>query len=403
MWLRLPPERELSPFEWYRSMRESRPVFYEMATGCWQVFRYDDVFRIASEHGTFSSEGIRRGRTLQEDWEDDDTTEPSIINMDPPRHRQYRDLVTQAFTPRAVAQLADRITVIANELLDHVVANGAMDVLADLAYPLPIIVIAEMLGVPPEDRARFKRWSAAVIADGDDSAPNHRDQHRREAARSAAREMRAYFSTILEERRQHPRRDLISGMLAAEVDGQWLTEAELLGFCILLLVAGNVTTTNLLGNAMLCFDEHPEVIPRLRDEPSLLPSAIEEVLRYRSPAKALVRVAAADTTLGGQQVKRGELVVAWIGSANHDERRFPDPERFDVQRTPNPHLAFGHGIHFCVGAPLARLEGKIALNALFQRLPDLKRAPDVALEPIASAILSGVKRFPVTFSPCSTR
>ena len=402
MWVRLPPEHELSPFEWYRSMRESRPVFYDATTDCWQVFRYDDVLRIASEHDTFSSEDIRRSRASWEDWEDDDTTQPSIISMDPPRHRRYRDLVTQAFTPRAVAQLADRITVIANELLDHVVATGEMDVLADLAHPLPIIVIAEMLGVPTEDRERFKRWSDAVIAGGDDRAPNHRVQQRREAARSAAREMRAYFSPILEERRQRPQRDLISGLLGAEVDGQRLTEAELLGFCTLLLVAGNITTTNLLGNAMLCFDEHPEVIPRLRDEPSLLPSAIEEVLRYRSPAKALVRVAAADTTIGGRDVKRGELVVAWIGSANHDERRFPDPERFDVQRTPNPHLAFGHGIHFCVGAPLARLEGKIALNALFQRLPELKRTPGVALEPIASAILSGVKRFPVTFSPRST-
>lgn len=402
MWVRLPPEHELSPFEWYRSMRESRPVFYDATTDCWQVFRYDDVLRIASEHDTFSSEDIRRNRASWEDWKDDDTTQPSIISMDPPRHRRYRDLVTQAFTPRAVAQLADRITVIANELLDHVVATGEMDVLADLAHPLPIIVIAEMLGVPTEDRERFKSWSDAAIAGGDDSAPDHRVQQRREAARSAAREMRAYFCPILEERRQHPQRDLISGLLGAEVDGHRLTEAELLGFCTLLLVAGNITTTNLLGNAMLCLDEHPEVILRLRDEPSLLPSAIEEVLRYRSPAKALVRVAAADATIGGHDVKRGELVVAWIGSANHDERRFPDPERFDVQRTPNPHLAFGHGIHFCVGAPLARLEGKIALNALFQRLPELKRTPGVALEPIASAILSGVKRFPVTFSPRST-
>jgi cytochrome P450 len=311
--------------------------------------------------------------------------------------------VTQAFTPRAVAQLADRITVVANDLLDKVIASGEMDVLADLAYPLPIIVIAEMLGVPTEDRERFKRWSDAAIAGGDDSAPNYHAQQRREGARSAAREMQAYFSPILEERRQHPQRDLISGLLGAEVDQRRLTEAELLGFCILLLVAGNITTTNLLGNAMLCFDEHPEVIPRLRDEPSLLPSAIEEVLRYRSPAKALVRIVAAATTLGGHEMKRGELVVAWIGSANHDEKRFPDPERFDVQRTPNPHLAFGHGIHFCVGAPLARLEGKIALNAMLQRLPGFKRTPGVSLEPIASAILSGVKRFPVTFSPRSTQ
>lgn len=395
----LPAERELSPFAWYREMRASRPVFYDAEADCWEVFRYDDVQRIATDHATFSSADRRR-------WvahEDERTFAPSIIDMDPPRHRQFRSLVTQAFTPRAVAQLAPRITAIASELLDRVVAAGAMDVIDDLASPLPVIVIAELLGVPVEDRPRFKRWSDTLITAGDETeepaeaARDGRDERRRRAARRAMHEMRSYFAPILAERRQRPQRDLISGLLAAEVDGQRLNEDELLGFCTLLLVAGNITTTNLLGNAMVCFDEHPDALTSLQQEPALAPSAIEEVLRYRPPAKMIVRVTAADTTIADQPVSQGQTVVAWIASANFDEAHFPDPERFDVRRDPNPHLTFGHGIHFCIGAPLARLEGRIALQMMLERLPRLRCAADIPLESIDSPILWGVKHYHVAF------
>jgi cytochrome P450 family 109 len=395
----LPKRLEFSPFEWYRTMRESTPVLYDRTAGCWQIFRYDDVFRIANDPATFSSSAVQSWRRIEEAERTD--FPPTLIGMDPPRHRQFRGLLTQAFTPRAVARLTPRIAVIANELVDRVIYTGTLDVIDDIAYPLPVMVIAELLGVPVRDRPRFKRWSDAVIAADVETAvaetPTEGFRRRRNAARCAAHEMRDYFSRILAERRQRPQPDLISDLLAAEIDGQRLTEDQLLGFCILLLVAGNITTTNLLGNAMVCFDEHPEAIETLRREPSWVPKAVEEVLRYRSPAKMLVRIAATDTTIAGHAVAQGQLIVAWIGSANHDEARFPDPERFDVHRTPNPHLAFGHGIHFCVGAPLARLEAKIALQVMLERLPRLKRVPGMPLEPIDSPILCGVRHYRATF------
>jgi cytochrome P450 len=395
----LPRALELTPFEWYRMRRESTPIVFDPQAGCWQVFRYDDVLRVAKDHATFSSADRPWRRHVDAEGPE---IQPSLIGMDPPRHRQFRNLVTQAFTPRAVGQLAPRIAAIAHELLDRALQMRALDVIDDLAYPLPVIVIAELLGVPAEDRPRFKRWSDAVIA-GDPqvagAAEAAVDEHRRkrDTARRAADEMRAYFQPILAARRQRPQHDLISDLLASEVGGQRLTEEELLGFCILLLVAGNITTTNLLGNAMVCFEEHPAALARLQQDPELVPSALEEVLRFRPPAKMLVRVAATDTTLADHLITQGHLVVAWIGSANRDAARFADPERFDVQREPNPHVTFGHGIHFCVGASLARLEGKIALQALLERLPELKRAPDIPLEPIDSVILSGVKHYPLAF------
>lgn len=385
--------QELSPFEWYRDRRRSTPVFYDRAADCWQVFRYDDVLRVATDYATFSSADRRRLRRAEEDAV---TVEPSIIAMDPPRHRKMRNLMTQAFTPRAVSQLAPRITALANELLDRVIPTGTLDVIDDLAYPLPVTVIAELLGVPIEDRPQFKRWSDTLIADhgpAAEGAPDGCVEGRWSAARHAAQEMRAYFSAVLAERRQRPRHDLMSGLIAAEVDGQRLTEDELLGFCILLLVAGNITTTSLLGNAMVCFEENPEALTCLRRDLSLVPSAVEEVLRYRSPAKMVIRVAATDTMIADHAVMRGQVVVAWIGSANHDEDRFPDPEHFDVRRDPNPHLAFGHGIHFCIGAPLARLEGRIAIQALLERLPVLERIAATTLEPTDSSFLSGVKHY----------
>jgi len=378
-------EPSLNPFPQYERMRAAAPVFRDEQSGSWHVFRYDDVQRVLSEHATFSS---RMGG--------DDPSETgqlfaaSLITADPPRHRQLRSLVTQAFTPKAVDALAPRIATLTEELLDRIAPTGTADLIEELAYPLPVIVIAELMGVPAEDRGRFKVWSDVIVSQTR-SGPENADH------RATNREMTEYFLALIEHRRSQPGNDLISNLLAAEIEGRKLNVAELLGFCSLLLVAGNETTTNLIGNAVLSFTEAPGTIERLLAEPSLLPQAIEEVLRYRSPVQSMYRVTAADTTVGDTDIPAGSPLVAWIGSANRDERQFERPEQFDMDRGPTRHLAFGHGIHFCLGAPLARLEAKIALEAVLRRLPGLAVTPGASLRRMQSTIVYGVRELPVSW------
>lgn len=366
----------LDLFPWYATMRQTNPVVYDSQYDSWRVFGYNDVQRVLSEHATFSSEYMGT---------DGNPIGASIISTDPPRHRKLRSLVTQAFTPRAITQLTPRITAIVNELLDTVAAKGEIDVIDDFSNPLPVTVIAEMLGIPQKDRADFKRWSDELIGATDTPGSNPQA------------EMATYFLQVIADRREHPQDDLISNLMNAQIDGEHLSMQELLGFCILLLVAGNETTTHLISNAIWSFDEHPETIEQMRANPALIPDALEEVLRYRSPVKLMHRVVAQDTTLGGKKLREGQMVTAWIGSANHDETQFPNAETFDFQRTPNRHLAFGYGIHFCVGAPLARLEARIAFEVMLQRLQDIHRVHDRALEATDSYILYGVKHMPITF------
>ena len=376
-------EHPLDPFPHYERMRQSAPVFHDEQSGSWHVFRYDDVQRVLSEHARFSS---RMGG--------DDPSETghlfasSLITTDPPRHRQLRSLVTQAFTPKAVDALAPRISELTDELLEGIASLGTADLIQALAYPLPVIVISELMGIPAADRDRFKQWSDVIVSQTRTGAATEDHQ-------ATNQEMTGYFLALIEQRRSRPGNDLISNLLAAEIDGQKLNVAELLGFCALLLVAGNETTTNLIGNAVLCFTEVPGTIERLEQEPSLLPQAIEEALRFRSPVQSMYRVAVADTTLGEMEIPAGAPVVAWIGSANRDERQFERPARFDIDRGQIRHLAFGHGIHFCLGAPLARLEARIALEAALTRLPGLTVAPAAHLERMDSTIVYGVKSLPV--------
>jgi cytochrome P450 len=372
----------LEPFPWYHHMRDEAPVAYDAERGSWNVFRFDDVKRVLTEYASFSSDfSGASGRS-------DQPLGSSIISTDPPRHRQLRSLVTQAFTPRAVQQLAPRIATLVDELLAGVARRGRMDIIDDLAYPLPVIVIAELLGIPAQDRAQFKAWSDAIVTGAAGASAGGGD---------VQQQMGRYFMQLVAQRRQEPRDDLISGLLVAEIDGVRLSEVELLGFCVLLLIAGNETTTNLIGNAVLCFHDQPELQERLRRDPDLLAPTIEEVLRYRSPVQSMFRFAASDVELAGQPIRRGQRVIAWIGSANRDDRQFALADQFLPTRTPNQHLAFGHGVHFCLGAPLARLEARIALTALVNRLPALRRADAAPLVPMASTIVYGVQHLPVTF------
>lgn len=358
-------------------MRAAQPVFLNARDHMWNVFSYTDVQRVLTEHSTFSSQFIDSGS--------DQPLDASLISTDPPRHRQLRSLVALAFTPRTIAQLEPRIAAIVHELLDRVTPQGKMDVINDLSYPLPVIVIAELLGIPQEDRERFKHWSDRVVG----AVPSD--------GKNPQAEMSEYFRRMIEQRRQEPKDDLISSLLAAQIDGEYLTEQELLGFFVLLLVAGNETTTHLIGSAAWCLDEHPDALAELRANPDLLPDAIEEVLRYRSPIKLMFRVTTQNTRVGDKDIAAGESVIAWIGSANRDEAQFPSAATFDIHRLLNRHLAFGHGIHFCLGAPLARLEARIALKIMLERLPNLRRDRGVPLEPVSAFILYGLKHLPMTF------
>jgi cytochrome P450 len=299
-----------------------------------------------------------------------------------------------------VANLEPRIEVLTHELLDGVSADGQMDLISDLAYPLPVRVIAEMLGIPTRDQAQFKIWSDELVRSADQIfvEPDQmgRGPEERDLPPTLVRGMGPYFQQIIAQRRADPQDDLISGLVKAEIDGELLSEWDLLDFCSLLLIAGNITTTNLIGNAVLTLLQHPEDLAALRADRSLLGGAIEEVLRFRSPVQFMFRISTAETELGGRIVPPNQRVIALIGSANRDEGKFPNANRFDIRRSPNPHIAFGHGVHYCLGAPLARLEAKIALDIMLDRLQDWRRIGG-ALAPTDAVILNGVKTLPIQF------
>jgi cytochrome P450 len=300
--------------------------------------------------------------------------------------------VTQAFTPRVVEDMRSHIGSIVDDLLDAVEANGSMDLIGDLAYPLPVIVIAEMLGVPPEDRDQFKQWSDRLVAGLDPLVT--RDVLA--LADEAVAELRDYFAPLFVARRAEPRGDLISALVGAEEEGERLNEEELYATCILLLAAGNETTTNLIGNGTLALLRHPDQCVLLRDDPSLIESAVEEMLRYDGPVQLTSRVAMEDVWISGTRIAAGEFAVAILGAANRDPLQFADAASFKVAREDNRHAAFGHGIHFCLGAPLARLEAQIAIPRLLERMPNLQLAES---KPVwrETTVLRGLKRLPVTF------
>jgi Cytochrome P450 len=385
-------------YDWFADMRAQQPVWLDERSDCWHVFRYADVSRVITDSTLFSSERPQNMAMRPAD------AGRSLIAMDPPEHRQYRDLVSSSFTPRALAQLSERIKTIVQELLDQVRSNGSMDMVSDLAYPLPTIVIAEMLGVPTDDRPLFKKWADSLLSrqlsDADLFKPG-KDITTNAAAKKSQRafnEMRDYFRQMLKEREQSPRADMMTELQHAEIDGQKLQENDVISFCILLLLAGHITTTNLLQQAILCFERYPEVREQLQAQPELMPKAIEEVLRYASPIWRIIRTAKEDVVLADQQIAAGSVIFCWLASANRDETQFAQPDHFDLYRAQNRHVAFGHGIHFCLGAPLSRLEASIALPMILQQLPDLHLRDNTPLALQDSRILFGFKRMPMTFA-----
>jgi cytochrome P450 len=381
-------EKELNPFPYYRQMREEQPVYHDPERDNWNIFRYKDVLWVLSDYETFSSQftGGQGG--------EDEPFSASMVATDPPKHRQLRSLVSQAFTPRAVNALEPRIKEIVKEHLDRVSDNGELDIIQDLGYPLPVIVIAEMLGIPPEDREKFKEWSDNIVAMADLGGEVDYSAF---IGNQSIMEMSAYFMNMIEHRRENPGKDLISGLLQANIDGETLNIIEMLGFCALLLVAGNETTTNLIGNAMLTFTEHPEAWDKLRSDRKMLPQTIEEVLRYRSPVQSMFRVTRREVEVAGTKIPAGAPLVAWIGSANHDPEQFTHADSFRPDRQPKGHLAFGHGIHYCLGAPLARLEAEIALDEMLDRFEKITLKDGEPVERVPSLLVYGLKHLHLTF------
>jgi cytochrome P450 len=358
-----------------RRMRDTQPVWRDPNTGAWNVYRYDGVAGILSDARTFSS---NFGELFPDHH--DGLLEGNIVAMDPPRHDQLRSLVSQAFTPRAIAQLEGRIGDLTEELLNQIQGASQFELVAALAYPLPVTVIAELLGVPAADRGRFKEWADALL---DQDIRDPRDEAALAAARVQVRHFHDYLREHVGRRRLQPRSDLLSDLVAAEIDGQRLSDDEIVGFATILLVAGHITTTLLLGNTILSLDGHPAAQTALRADPSAIPTAIEEALRYRSPVPTTARVTTTEVQLADQVLGAKELIYLSLLSANHDERRFDCPDEFLIDRHPNPHLAFGRGIHFCLGAPLARLESRIVLGLLLRRFTWIRVDPDQPVQTYA--------------------
>jgi cytochrome P450 len=380
-----------NPYPAYAQARERSPVLHLPPFDLWMIFDFEGVKRALTDHDAFSSDLLHvPGHGNPGQW---------FIFFDPPRHTKLRNIISRAFTPSVVASLEPRIRQLSRELLDRTIERGEMDLAVDFAVPLPMAVIAEMTGVPAESWPRYKRWSDVILKIANTFSRDAQAAAILQDYRAVTAEMRAFLPDLIAQRRAARQDDLLTRLVEAEVDGERLTSEEVLGFVQLLLVGGQETTANLINNAILCLLEHPDQLARLRAAPDLLPSAIEEVLRYRSPLQWMPRATRRDVEVHGQVIPAGKLVLPMIGSANRDRKQFADPDRFDIARDPNPHIAFGHGIHACLGAPLARLEARIALPDLLERVKGLELAGDEPWEPRQSLGVHGPSRLPVRFTP----
>ena len=408
-----PIEQRFSPFEFYSLMRKNNPVAFDEGNEQWGLYRYNDIEKILKDPIKFSSKfgPFQVPQEFQENL-----NRPSLLNTDPPYHRKLRSIVDTLFVPIEISKLEPHIENIANDLIDNIIEKGntTMDLVTDFAYPLPATVIAELLGVPSEDRDTFRQWadnivSLEITSDSDIDSIRKADK--------TVSDMDIYFSKLIEKKKKLPTNDLISHIIRAKVEGHSLSEKEIFSFCSLLLNAGHVTTVNLIGNLVFSLLENPQEFKRLQEnQNSLIKAAIEETLRYRSPVQFLFRIANADVTLSEgreekgvqkQKIYKGQGITLFLGSANHDESIFTDPERFDITRKNLRHLGFGTGIHFCLGAALARLEGQIALRIILKRFKNLEFNFDnsdrqdlyTKVSPLKSSFLLGLSHLPLRFQP----
>ena len=385
------------PHAWLAHLRRHDPVHWQDEAGgpgFWAVTRYEDCVTVNRDYERFSS--AVRG-TMPFEMPDEDVAQQGLmmLNMDPPLHTRYRRLVNKGFTPRMVRDLEANIHRVTDAIIDQVIEKGEADFVTDLSAELPLQVIAELLGVPQDDRHRMFEWSNRMVGNED---PEYQTQA--EEALVAAMELYAYAAELFAIKRIDPHADLMSVLTTVEVEGEQLSEMELELFFLLLTVAGNETTRNLMSGAMDTFFQHPDQWQRLLDNRSLLPRAVDEMLRFVSPVMNFRRTAMCDVTLSGTEIKAGDKVVFFHASANRDEDVFAEADTFDIGRDPNPHIAFGGGgPHFCLGANLARMEIRVMFEHLLDRMPDIRRRGD--LQRLQSQFINGVKHLPVAFTPAS--
>ncbi|MGG2119876.1 cytochrome P450 [Bacillus bombysepticus] len=374
----------------FKTMRKTNPVFFNQKNNYWEVFSYEDVKTVLSDYSNFSSK-IDRGVTEEQAFGD------SIIDMDPPRHNQLRAIVNKAFSPKKINSLEGHIRKIAKNLLAQ--SDNPMDLIQDFAYPLPVIIIAQLLGIPEKDQNLFHHWIESIFKNENDRENINiqylEEDEEHDTQMNMQIVMRNYFKRFIEEKRREPKDDLISIMLQSDDSTEPLTEQDLLNFCFLLFIAGHLTTTHLIGNCVLALAEFPDIFTKLKKDYSLIPKYIEEVLRYRSPVPFVTRTVRQEIKLGNQILQPGDIVVAWISSANRDETAYKNPDNLDFTRNTNLHLGFGRGIHHCLGAPLARLETKISLELLLNKISSPSKIEVNALVPEYISFLHGVKKLPI--------
>lgn len=385
-----------NPYPVYQRLRDEAPVYWSALWGCWVLTRYDDVqatFKDPQQFlngGRFTSLFDALPQAVQAEIQPMmNHFKTGIINTDPPDHTRLRALVHKAFTPRIVRAMQPKIQALVDGYLDA--APDEIDLIRDLAYPLPVTVITTLLGVPSDERDQFKHWSDVIMAF---QASGRTTPAIIRQSQQALLEMRAYLSGVIAQRRAEPQDDLISALVNAEENGDQLTEEEMLITCVTLLIAGHETTTNLIGNGIYLLLTHPNQRQELIAHPELMRTAIEEFLRHETPLQRNRKVAAHDLEFGGQHIRQGQLLLQIVGSANHDPAYFVAPEALNIRRDPNPHIAFGHGIHFCLGAPLARVEAATALRTVLERWPRLRLAAPAA-EWHRNSVLRGLRRLPV--------